>query len=69
MIKEMKTKIKLDFDSTLRLTIFWLCIAILALYLCSSISCCAHGGNSRPRVATKTLQTLSDSIHEFEDGF
>lgn len=49
-------------------TMMWVCLCMVAIFFIAYISNCIHS-NDRPRGADKELETLTDSIHEFEDGF
>lgn len=52
------------FDKTMK----WLLLVFVIVATLAGISKCAHG-NDRPREIERELTTLTDSIHEFEDGF
>jgi hypothetical protein len=46
----------------------WLLLVVVVIFALAGIIQCAKS-NDRPRGAEKELITLTDSIHEYEDGF
>ena len=49
-------------------TMMWLLLVVVTLFATAGIVKCAKS-NDRPRGADRELTTLTDSIHEYEDGF
>ena len=49
-------------------TMMWLLLVVVAIFTLAGVIKCAKT-NDRPRGAERELTTLTDSIHEFEDGF
>lgn len=49
-------------------TMMWLLLVVVAIFTLAGIVKCAKS-NDRPRGAERELTTLTDSIHEYEDGF
>jgi hypothetical protein len=46
----------------------WLLLVVVVIFALAGIIQCTKT-NDRPRGAEKELITLTDSIHEYEDGF
>lgn len=66
----MKPKHKTDIDRAFGRTMMWVCLCMVVIFLIAYVSNCIHSeDNSRPRGADRELKTLTNSIHEFEDGF
>ena len=59
---------KTELDRAFGRTMMWVVLCMLIIFLIAYASNCIHS-DDRPRGAEKELITLSDSIHEYEDGF
>lgn len=59
---------KTRLDRAFGRTMMWVCLCMVGILFIAYISNCIHS-NDRPRGAERELTTLSDSIHEYEDGF
>lgn len=59
---------KQDIDRAFGRTMRGLLLVVVVIFTLAGIIQCATT-NDRPRGADKELITLSDSIHEYEDGF
>lgn len=57
-----------DIDRAFGRTMMWVVLCMVVIMCLAYLSNCIHR-NERPRVQDKELTTLTDSIHEFEDGF
>lgn len=57
-----------DIDRAFGRTMRGLLLVAVAIFALAGVTQCAKT-NDRPRGADKELTTLSDSIHEYEDGF
>ena len=57
-----------DIDRAFGRTMRMLLLAAAAIFTLAGIIQCTKS-NDRPRGAERELTTLSDSIHEYEDGF
>ena len=57
-----------DIDKAFGRTMMWLLLVVVVIFTLAGIIKCAKT-NDRPRGAERELTTLSDSIHEYEDGF
>ena len=57
-----------DIDKAFGRTMMWVLLCVIAIFVIASVNKCSHT-NDRPRGAERELTTLSDSIHEYEDGF
>lgn len=49
-------------------TMMWLLLVVVITFALAGAIKCAKS-NDRPRGAERELTTLTDSIHEYEDGF
>ena len=56
-----------DIDRAFGRTMRWILLVVVVIFTLAGIIQCAKS-NDRPRGAEKELTTLSDSIHEYEDG-
>lgn len=57
-----------DIDRAFGRTMRGLLLVVVVMFALAGIIQCAKS-NDRPRGADKELITLTDSIHEYEDGF
>ena len=57
-----------DIDRAFGRTMRWLLLVVVVIFALAGIIQCAKS-NDRPRGAERELITLTDSIHEYEDGF
>ena len=57
-----------DIDKAFSRTMMWLLLVVVITFALAGIIKCAKS-NDRPRGAERELTTLTDSIHEYEDGF
>lgn len=57
-----------DIDRAFGRTMRGLLLVVVVIFALAGIIQCAKS-NDRPRGADKELKTLTDSIHEYEDGF
>lgn len=57
-----------DIDKAFGRTMMWLLLVVVVIFALAGIIKCAKT-NDRPRGAERELTTLTDSIHEYEDGF
>lgn len=57
-----------DIDKAFGRTMMWLLLVVMVIFALAGIIKCAKT-NDRPRGAERELTTLTDSVHEYEDGF
>ena len=57
-----------DIDRAFGRTMRWILLVAVVIFALAGIIQCTKT-NDRPRGAEKELVTLTDSIHEYEDGF
>lgn len=60
-----------DIDKAFGRTMMWVMLCVIAIFVIASVNKCSHTSD-RPRETVECdggLETLEDSIHEYEDGF